>query len=116
MPGTIRHPALILFLAVLSAQVGCVALNIPSQRLHDPEDKGGAFGHWKTHHCGQSCEPGSAQACCSEAGKPCLDGGPLGLEDDPLDQMGPQPPEPEVPWPRFHPVPTRPLFYGSVGS
>lgn len=121
MLGSKRIPALILTLAALSAQVGCVALNIPSQRLHDPDDKGGVFGPWKRHHgatgcqTAAGCQSAAGQACAGDGSMPCLDGGPL-VDEDPHNQMGQQPGEPEVPWPRFHPLPTRPLLSGSVGS
>jgi hypothetical protein len=52
-------------------------------------------------HC-EVCQP---DACC------CLDGGPLPC--DPFDgSVGPdgRPKPPETPWPRYHPVPTRPML------
>jgi len=143
MFGHKSHPLLLILLAVLLSQVGCVALNIPSQRLHDPGDKGGVLGHWNGEHgqcssglcttgqcvsgqcvsgecvSGQcvsgECSPGqcTGEACQiagqgSPASQPCLDGGPL--VHDAEDPMGMEPPQAEVPWPRFHPVPTRPLL------
>jgi len=91
---------------------GCVALNIPSERHHDPDDRGGLFGPWASSHRHHETTTivHDAQAC--SAGTACeIDGGPLQV--DPFDfsvdaQRRPKPPE--IPWPRFHPVPTRPVF------
>lgn len=109
-----------LFLAgVLLSQVGCVALNIPSHRFHDASDHGGLFGDWRdgggpvTHGAtvseisaahGNSCElHGSSRIC--------LDGGPLEVDPfDPTLDVNGNPKQPEIPWPRFFPVPTRPVF------
>ena len=119
MPGEKRFLILFLSLPILLSQVGCVALNIPSRRFHDPTDHGGLFGHWRRGDVG--CVDGSCvanehgfHACqSSAAGGFCLDGGPLEVDpfDPNLDVDG-NPKPPEVPWPRFHPVPTRPV-YGS---
>jgi hypothetical protein len=103
-----RIISLSVFLGMLLTQVGCVALNIPSQRFHDPADKGGLFGHWNSNH-GHNAHHSTSHEFHDSCG-PCLDGGPL--EEDPLEQV---PAEPEVPWPRFHPVPTRPIFGSSHG-
>ena len=131
-----------LIVLMLSNVVGCVALNIPSKRQFDPADRGGVFGPW-TH--GGSTQPESYGAECNAAGcnaagcnaaghnvagdgfvitgdgsSPatmgdgvCLDGGPLG--EDPHFEMDNAPPPESVPWPRFHPVPTRPLLSGKPG-
>jgi hypothetical protein len=48
-----------------------------------------------------------------DSGGLCLDGGPL--EVDPFDcslDVNGNPKQPEIPWPRFQPVPTRPVFGG----
>ena len=115
MLGKKRVIVLLLLLPSLLAQVGCVALNIPSRRFHDPADHGGLFGHWHTAN-----SPCRRQACCNQphgathegqtAGF-CIDGGPLAVDplDPSLDVDG-HPKQPDVPWPRFHPVPTRPVF------
>lgn len=117
---------------LLLSQVGCVALNIPSHRFHDPTDHGGLLGHWRTGGHGDPIGSGTthsggsidnsihtphaihADPCHQTAGF-CLDGGPLEADpfDPTLDANG-NPRKPEVPWPRFHPVPSRPVF-GSVG-
>jgi len=94
------------------ASCGCVAMNIPSVRYHDPDDRGGILGP----HRPAGAEDVSTQTvgycdagCCGDDGEwpgvgefapvggGCL---PLGSEKKP----------PGVPWPRFHPLPTRPVF------
>ncbi len=137
MDGHPRTP-IFLVLALLLMQVGCVALNIPSERLHDPTDNGGILGPWRKAHIKQAHHEsaevavmhvgddrvGLAHSASVEIGAgvhghvsdahctssfcetDCL-GGPL--EEDPFgDEKKPAPPE--IPWPRFHPVPTRPIF------
>ncbi len=97
-----------LLLLLVSSQSGCVALSIPSERFHDPADGGGLFGHWHGD-LGHSCE-----RCEHSPGNwdpSSLDGGPL--ECDPLDPAAGEhgkPKQDEVPWPKFYPVPTRPVF------
>jgi len=109
MLGQKRIPTLLFLLGTLIPQIGCVALNIPSQRLHDPADHGGLFGHWRNVE-----DPNAGHHVSHElhhSGGFCIDGGPL--EVDPLDpslDFNGNPKQPEVPWPRFHPVPTRPVF------
>ena len=108
------RPILSLMIAsALLAQVGC-ALNIPSQRFHDPTDHGGIFGHWDKPGSGQSHlrPPGGFH------GTACVDGGSHCACDplDPRSEESYEPNPPEVPWPRFHPVPTRPVFGGTLGS
>lgn len=85
--------------AVLLGSPGCLALNLPSDRHADPSDTGGWFGGWRMSSAGGS--PPTAA---------CLTGG--ALEADPFDPASvPGGVEPEsVPWPRFHPVPTRPII------
>ncbi|WP_246151376.1 hypothetical protein [Rubripirellula reticaptiva] len=102
--------------SVLISQSGCLALNVPSERLHDPTDAGGILGDWKSdsiggcHHLAGGYGTGSGLPAGYDG--ECIDGG--SLEVDPFgsafgsDSTEPKPPE--VPWPRFHPVPTRPVF------
>ena len=133
-----------LLAALLATNVGCVALNVPSDRFHDSGDSGGMFGGWpygvgdapshevatlegppleghaleghalqgpleESYGGGVCSDPNGCsdpQGCSSSQGC-CLDGGPL--DCDPFDHQG-EPAPPEIPWPRFHPVPTRPVF------
>lgn len=105
----------LLLVGVLLSQVGCVALNIPSQRFHDATDQGGLLGHWR----GSSGRPiadnrliesGTASEFHGSSGI-CVDGGPLDVDPfDPTLDVDGNPKQPEVPWPRYHPVPTRPVF------
>jgi len=90
-----RLPAIVLVASLLPIS-GCVALNIPSQRFDDPADSGGLLGPWHTDPLVHSLEQAEG----------CLDGGPL--SNEPL--LVEQAPESDVPWPRFHPLPTRPVF------
>jgi len=88
---------------------GCVAMNIPSVRYDDPDDRGGPFGPQKKtdpetiamHMDGGQSWDASGPASCVD----CVD-------DDSWDGAGAEHSEkpPEVPWPRFHPLPTRPVF------
>lgn len=124
--------SILLLVAGLLTQAGCVALNIPSERIHDPVDGGGLFGHWRNrlgsqgqapiaghsaweHHSVSGSdwpegliESGAAGGGCLDCGG-YLDGGPDGVCLD-CEQAASKRKEPEVPWPRFHPVPTRPVF------
>lgn len=98
------------------AQAGCVALNIPSRRYHDPGDHGGLFGSWRkdaAHGDSQAMRsvdganggfPGDGQPCGDPACEHWdgCDGSEYGMQES----VKP----PEIPWPRFHPVPTRPIF------
>ncbi|MGV3483215.1 MAG: hypothetical protein ACO1RT_02220 [Planctomycetaceae bacterium] len=101
----------ILLMPVLSG--GCVALNIPSVRYDDPEDHGGLFGpHRKsalhaTPHAGEA--DGGVLVDAPAACATCVDDG--------LDEFGDDAPAKaaEVPWPRFHPLPTRPVFSSASG-
>ena len=115
---------------VTISQIGCVALNIPSERLHDPADHGGFLGDWRTGFrghdgachggtCEQSgCQNGSCEYDSCEFSGHCLHpmalgGGPLECDPfDPCDETAGNRKPDEVPWPRFHPVPTRPVFSG----
>ncbi|MFK8111918.1 MAG: hypothetical protein AB8B91_06935 [Rubripirellula sp.] len=104
----------ILFLATCSSQLGCVALNIPSQRFQDAQDHGGVLGHWRNH--GHLATPTGTGHNHHHDGEACsFDGGPLEVDPfDPSLDASSNPKQPEVPWPRFHPVPTRPVFGGSA--
>ncbi|WP_442509119.1 hypothetical protein SH528x_000669 [Novipirellula sp. SH528] len=140
---------LVLGLGLISIQVGCVALNIPSERLADPEDGGGVLGDWKQnrskriatkwHHAfsdpvgiestaeftnsgefDPNCQqgvPGNAVPI-DDSGFPIeqgFDGGALAVApfDSSVEQDG-SIKAPEIPWPRFHPMPTRPVFGGGT--
>lgn len=106
---------------------GCVALNIPSDRHHDHADQGGLFGPWK----GGTGRPvglaATAHCACGDAH--CVDGScgnvipgdsfvSSNIDDgsltvDPFDTTQGEyavAEVEEVPWPRFHPLPTRPIF------
>ncbi|MDG2223462.1 MAG: hypothetical protein P8L85_18920 [Rubripirellula sp.] len=133
MLGSFRPFACLLFAGLLLAQPGCVALNIPSQRWHDPNDEGGVFGHLQgtTVHraTGQELLLGTDSTVLEVSEgpydhtlvSPGFHGGP-GFHDpdgscvdcepncfDPLAETEATAP-PEIPWPKFHPVPTRPVF------
>jgi len=109
---------------------GCVALQLPSERYFDPEDRGGLLGDWRP---GPAKLPPAAQwadeveavqaifpeqplapghACGSACQADDCDGGILPMEVDPVTGLPcvKKSKAPEVPWPRFHPVPTRPVF------
>jgi hypothetical protein len=101
---------------VVCTQAGCLALNIPSQRHHDPQDSGGIFGEWrKPAYPGRlvkeilvgsdgECDGG----CGTGADGECFEGEYYGATST-------QPVEvPSVPWPQYHPVPTRPVFGEAV--
>jgi hypothetical protein len=103
------YSCLTLAILALTTQFGCVALSIPSERLHDPGDHGGLFGDWNhgVDHVGACTDGHCEEPSRCLVGMPC-DGGPL---DPTLDLDGnPKKNEEKVPWPRFHPVPTRPVF------
>lgn len=115
---------MILAIIVATAMPGCVALNIPSQRHHDPSDAGGILGNWKNGSVGLGHRVTAAFNDASDlgsginaddfnsSGEACIDGGPLGydpsMDDGSLGRGGSK--APEIPWPRYHPVPTRPIF------
>ncbi|WP_040763941.1 hypothetical protein [Novipirellula maiorica] len=144
---------LVLGLGMLSFQAGCVALNIPSERLADPEDGGGMLGDWKhnrskriatkLHHAFSDpvgiestavfagsdefdphFDPGYDQGIPGHSGpldasgfpieQGCIDGGALEVDsfDSSVQQDG-SIKAPEIPWPRFHSIPTRPVFGGT---
>ena len=87
---------------------GCVALSIPSVRYDDPTDRGGMFGPHRSagvdsvEHTVGGDSGGLGEV--SQSGARCAD---ESLED--IEEY-PPPKTPEVPWPRFHPLPTRPVF------
>lgn len=94
------------FIAILltalpaSTQLGCTTIGIPSRRNCDSA---------------QSCD--QAQSCgplgdChgSDLGCDCGGDGCLGWDDSGLDSLCGETKLPEIPWPRYHPVPTRPVF------
>lgn len=81
---------------------GCVALNIPSVRYDDPGDRGGLFGPHRTTNGDANSEFGDVSTVTPAPGpQVCVS------EDLEMDHA---PKPPEVPWPRFHPLPTRPVF------
>ncbi|MCC9643400.1 hypothetical protein LOC71_14035 [Rhodopirellula sp. JC740] len=126
---------MLVVLACVSCFGGCVALGVPSERLHDPDDHGGFFGDWRrgrphsnaqhtqnliedgavivpTDGHGVLCESGGCESSQSfVAGSGVLDGvSPMDLDPITGERFVEQEKPPEVPWPRFHPVPTRPVF------
>lgn len=106
-----RHLLLLAFVWVVSLQSGCIALSIPSERLHDPHDHGGLLGDWR-HAADHDCEHP-----CRSLEPLAIDGGPLDLDGrDPALEINGKPKKDEVPWPRFHPVPTRPIFGGPASD
>lgn len=128
-----RFVALLMLFAAVAPQLGCVALNIPSERFGDPGDNGGLFGHWRSggrshlqpHDVGAdgSSLPGGH---CDPHAHPVhdgvmhqgvlIDGGPLEVDPfDPSVDVDGNRKQPEIPWPRFHPVPTRPVFGPATG-
>ena len=80
---------------------GCVALNLPSERYHDPGDLGGLLGPMK-HARGPMPPSGSVDE------NDVFD--PFACDDDEDADKGKEDP---VPWPKYHPVPTRPVFGGT---
>ncbi|PHQ35827.1 hypothetical protein [Rhodopirellula bahusiensis] len=126
-----------LVVCVLASMSGCVALGVPSQRMHDPDDHGGLLGDWRrgrphtaAQHTQSLIEDGAVIVPTDGHGVMCdttgtvHDGnigsgvidGTMPLDLDPITggvQSEPEKP-PEVPWPRFHPVPTRPVFGGGL--
>lgn len=110
------------------ASTGCLALGLPSQRLHDAEDQGGILGdfrHSKTPGppsmteelltSGAVLVPAHASTVVASCG--ANENTVMGSGIDPMDVhpvtgtcLEPVEEPPKVPWPRFHPVPTRPVF------
>ena len=101
--------------------VGCIHPNIPSVRGDLPA-AGGA--HTFAPHPGPPAVYAAEGFVAGSSCGPRLPGGPVECpEDDPavvrsgvladyLYDTG-KPKEPDVPWPRFHPLPTRPVLTGS---
>jgi hypothetical protein len=90
---------------------GCVAFNIPSVRFDDPRDRGGILGpHRQTDP--EELEMMREMAASESCGPGGIGGGICASQFDEEDIDGGEKPEtpPEVPWPRFHPLPTRPVF------
>lgn len=153
MMSGFRSLGTILIAMATASLTGCVALNIPSERIHDPADQGGVFGSWKggtgrpvglmADHAGRIGDPtfnlddyangdeffiddsghahaiaehgdgGHGSAGLGQPGHAFMTTDPGALTVDPFDttqgEYAATPPE-EVPWPRFHPLPTRPIF------
>jgi len=115
-----RLPRLLVLISIAGVSSGCVALSIPSQRFHDPADRGGIFGDFRgggqrqgtsgaghgRHAASEFCGDADCTACGSS-----LYATEEELHDDERHHEKP----PEVPWPRYHPVPTRPVFSGFPG-
>jgi len=80
--------------------------------MHDPTDHGGLFGEWKD----SVGEAGSSPAQLAHSlSQYSIDGGPLECDHQEPSLEGNEPPKKdEIPWPRFHPIPTRPVFGGPV--
>jgi hypothetical protein len=99
---------------LLMGSTGCLALNIPSVRYDDPSDRGGLLGpHRPTDpHAALHADPHAAMNAESCDPAACHASGD-GLGDESFEGEQPPPP-PEVPWPRFHPLPTRPVFSSSL--
>lgn len=136
-----RSPDLLATLACLLALVthpGCVALHLPSERYHDPDDLGGMLGRWK--HARGPMPPShvaEGSSCLADSSDPADEGaGPAfvpgretwATQDEPgcdpfapgYDPFAPGwnpfargDAEKPVPWPKYHPVPTRPVFGGT---
>jgi len=105
-----------LCIGVCVSSSGCIALGIPSERFDDPADGGGLLGDFKRDQAygpadmaRELVEQGAVLSPSSE-GLFCSDGSPLDVPAVGLGGNAPQAKPPEVPWPRFHPVPTRPVF------
>ena len=126
-----RQPSLVAFAMATCLVVtsGCVALSIPSKRFHDPADHGGLFGDYRkggsvgvpdnlADHDGHFHDGDVVEGHCTES----YSASGYSENDDEFDEdefgtgcHGHQK-APEVPWPRYHPVPTRPVFSGYPGS
>ncbi len=94
-------------LGIVVPSGGCVALNIPSQRYDDPSDRGGIFGPHRPRGQGTPVHPVQVDGAL-----PSIDDSYCPATDTSAWEEGVEEPEktPEVPWPRFHPLPTRPVF------
>ncbi|WP_153558245.1 hypothetical protein [Roseimaritima sediminicola] len=121
-----RGTVLLLAVAALS-NGGCIALNIPSVRYHESEPVAGprtldkvllfsptGRGGCDVPSAGGPLPPATGNAAMGSAGCALGNCGPEDASGGPHG-CGPQEPGPklpEVPWPRFHPVPTSPVFGG----
>ncbi|MEM6776504.1 MAG: hypothetical protein AAF670_02535 [Planctomycetota bacterium] len=109
---------------------GCVALGLPSERYHDPSDHGGLLGDWRSADgvvpaampaplAEEFIEEGAVLvpnenhapcgSCLSDDASYCF---PMDLDPVTGAAASKPPAAPEVPWPRYHPVPTRPVLGG----
>lgn len=117
----------------LASAGGCVAMNIPSQRLYDVDDGGGILGSWggKTidghalpagssgdqsvhqivgdQHVSPRDTLGNHHAGGNAVGCGDSHGGKIFFDEEFDDEFAVPDVDP-VPWPRFHPIPTRPVF------
>jgi hypothetical protein len=92
------------FLLLPCVTTGCMAFNVPSVRYDDPTDRGGLLGPQRTlapEEVDQVRNGASLSGCHGCAAD----------EELVVDEEAP----PEVPWPRFHPLPTRPVFSAPAG-
>lgn len=130
-----RFSITLVVLGMCGSSVGCLALGLPSERFDDPRDRGGLFGEWRSKPAASATAANSTAASAAMTaeliaqgvvvtpshgcgmGTGVLDGGGDIMDIDPLSECGGPTPEkiPEVPWPRYHPLPTRPVF-GPPGS
>ena len=102
-----RFGPFIIGLGWVIASSGCVAINVPSRRFHDTNDRGGLLGPWASADC-QTCgnEPIDGTEWLTES-----------MVDDQIRVEAAQATKPDpVPWPRYHPIPTRPAFEPAVGG
>ncbi|MBB3205340.1 hypothetical protein FHS27_001140 [Rhodopirellula rubra] len=105
-----------LWTCVCVCSSGCLALGIPSERIHDPADRGGLLGDWNSDvqygpaEMAQELLHEGAVLTSPDEGVFCSDVSPLDVSPKTGCLKEPKEKPPEVPWPRFHPVPTRPVF------
>lgn len=103
-----RRSLLALILAGLNTVLGgCVAMNIPSVRYADSSDRGGLLGPQRpagsTTYASGGCDSSSCGAFTGDG-------------DSVNGHEVEEPPVPQIPWPRFHPLPTRPVFAPSLND
>jgi hypothetical protein len=110
----------------LVAMSGCIALSIPSKRFHDPQDHGGLFGDFRRsgsanamnpHAEGEwsDSDPEQLTQCTDEHCSSMHCQGQQYDDEAEYGDEGHHPKPPNIPWPRYHPVPTRPVFSGFPG-